>query len=176
MNSFRRALREFFHPTSDADLQQQWNLTQAHREAEAARAEAAALRTHLDKLREPTAVDLMASQTRIDKAATELHLIAEGGPDRWRMSIPARLGHDSEPVIGAGLHEGDRLVREVGQLRDLVTDILGRFTHPGHPGEPCVRTGWIPEKQITAWRLAAGPVRGYARGGVVTPPTTGDDR
>lgn len=175
MSSFRRALREFFHPPAeDAALMHQWNLTQAHREAEAARAETATLRQHLDKLREPAAVDLIASQTRIDQAATELHTFAEHGPNRWRVSIPALPGYDSDLVIGAGLREGDRLVREVGHLRDLVAEILGRIDQTGHPGEPCRRTGWIPEKQITAWRIAAGPSP-YARGGVITTPA-GDAR
>ncbi|MDN3356048.1 hypothetical protein [Actinomadura sp. DC4] len=162
--TFRAFLRDLsratFHRPTPTETQYQWDLVQAHREAEAARAEAATLRQQLDRLREPVAIDLIESQTRIDQAATELHLIAEGGPDRWRMSIPPRPGHDSELVIGTGLREGDQLVREVGRLRDLVIEILGRFD------EPCRRTGWIGEKQITAWRLAAGPAT-YARGGVI---------
>lgn len=172
---FRDLGRATFHRPTANELHAQWEITQAHREAEAARAEAKTLRAHLDKLREPTAVDLIAAQTRIDQAATELHNVTEGGPNRWRMSIPALPDYDTDRIIGAGLEEGDRLVREVSHLRDLVAEIIGQFHQTGHPGEPCRRTGWISEKQVTAWRVAAGPTT-YVRGGVITTTNAGEPR
>lgn len=109
-------------------------------------------------------VDLTAMRDRIERASQEIYAIAEGGPDRWRQSVPGRPGHDSDLLIDAGLRDGEHAIREANRLRGLIHEILGRFTQPGHPGEPCRRTGWTSEKQLTVWRQAAGPSP-YARGG-----------
>jgi hypothetical protein len=36
--------------------------------------------------------------------------------------------------------------------RDLLADILRTFTERGHPGEPCLRSGWVRESTVNAWR------------------------
>lgn len=41
------------------------------------------------------------------------------------------------------------------RYRQLAAEILGHFTEPGHPGEPCRRTGWIRERTLAAWQAAA---------------------
>lgn len=45
---------------------------------------------------------------------------------------------------------------EVERLRALLDEVLGHFTQKGHPGEPCVRTGWIRERTLAGWHAAVG--------------------
>lgn len=176
MNAFRRTLRELFRSPVEVDMR---SLEVAQAQAEAARAELASLRRKLAAAeaglayhREPTSPDLDVIRRRNDRALREVQAVVDGGPDRWRNSFPGRPGYDTDSVVNAALFDGQNLMREVGQLRELVHEILGRFTQPGHPGEPCRSTGWIPEKQLTAWRQAAGPTPQpqYAHGGAITTP------
>lgn len=37
----------------------------------------------------------------------------------------------------------------------LLDEILSRFWQKGHPGTPCLRTGWQPEADVKAWRAEA---------------------
>ena len=46
--------------------------------------------------------------------------------------------------------------RERNELRALLAEILGRFTEHGHPGEPCLRTGWQRVADVERWRSEAG--------------------
>ncbi|MFI6332932.1 hypothetical protein ACIBBG_32075 [Micromonospora chersina] len=53
----------------------------------------------------------------------------------------------------------DDRASEVATLRDqrnqlvaLVGEILRHFTQRGHPGRPCLRTGWIQEETANGWR------------------------
>lgn len=48
-----------------------------------------------------------------------------------------------------------RLHDEVERLRALLTDVVSRFTIPGHPGRPCLRTHWIPVEKVEKWRESA---------------------
>ncbi|MGA4867593.1 hypothetical protein ACPB9J_33710 [Streptomyces lavendulocolor] len=40
------------------------------------------------------------------------------------------------------------------RLSATLSDILSRFVHHGHPGEPCLQTGWIDVKTVERWRAA----------------------
>lgn len=52
--------------------------------------------------------------------------------------------------------EGE-LAARVDELQATLTEVLGHFTQQGHPGEPCLRAGWIGVKQVDRWRrIAAG--------------------
>lgn len=52
--------------------------------------------------------------------------------------------------------EGE-LATRVDELQTTLTEVLGHFTEPGHPGEPCLRTGWLSVKWVDRWRrVAAG--------------------
>lgn len=53
------------------------------------------------------------------------------------------------------LAEVDRLRAALDQQREQLDMVLARFTQKGHPGEPCLRTGWISERTVKAWREAA---------------------
>jgi hypothetical protein len=167
MNAFRRALHEFFHqPPAEVDMRP-LDVAQARAEAKAARAELAAVRDKLTAAEAELArrsaslpVDLDVFRRRNGRALREVQAVVDGGPGRWRCSVPGRPGYDTDSIVNAALFDEQYLMREVGRLRELVTELLGCFTQPGHPGEPCRRTGWISEKQLTAWRQAAGPQAG----------------
>jgi hypothetical protein len=55
--------------------------------------------------------------------------------------------------------EGDRDAAE--ERRDLLAatlhDVLSSFVHKGHPGEPCLQSGWIAEKTVARWRTVLYP-------------------
>lgn len=36
----------------------------------------------------------------------------------------------------------------------LAREILRHFIHKGHPGEPCLQTGWISVRTVEQWRAA----------------------
>lgn len=38
--------------------------------------------------------------------------------------------------------------------RATLDEVLRQFTHKGHPGEPCLQTGWISERTVARWRAA----------------------
>jgi hypothetical protein len=40
------------------------------------------------------------------------------------------------------------------QLAGVLDEVLRHFTHKGHPGEPCLQTGWIREATVARWRAA----------------------
>ena len=43
------------------------------------------------------------------------------------------------------------------QLAATLDEVLRHFVHKGHPGEPCLQTGWISERTVTRWRDALNP-------------------
>lgn len=58
--------------------------------------------------------------------------------------------------------EGDRtaLLQRISQLEghrrrlsSVLSAVLGQISERGHPGEPCLRTGWISERTVTGWRM-----------------------
>jgi hypothetical protein len=57
------------------------------------------------------------------------------------------LGTDQAPVPGL-----DDLRRDRDELRALLYEILGHFVHKGHPGEPCLSSGWISVRTVDRWR------------------------
>lgn len=60
-----------------------------------------------------------------------------------------RVDELNEELAKAG--ERNRLLTEV------LNEVLGHFSQIGHPGEPCLRTGWIGTRHVARWRrIAAG--------------------
>lgn len=45
---------------------------------------------------------------------------------------------------------------EVERLRALLGEVLPYFAIPGHPGVPCHRTDWIPDRTLADWCQRAG--------------------
>lgn len=62
-------------------------------------------------------------------------------------------------AASAEAEEADRLRGELARVRHVLTDVVGCYTEQGHPGRPCVRSGWVTVEQVTLWRTAAGVVR-----------------
>lgn len=54
--------------------------------------------------------------------------------------------------------------REVGEsVLDVANEMLQSFAHPGHPGEACLQSGWVPVRRVAEWRAvlkAAAAPRG----------------
>lgn len=44
------------------------------------------------------------------------------------------------------------LEQRADQLAVTLDDVLRHFIHKGHPGEPCLQTGWISERTVARWR------------------------
>lgn len=57
--------------------------------------------------------------------------------------------HDIETELKNAQHK-------IAAYRDLITEILTAFTITGHPGEPCLSSGWVREATVTAWHARAG--------------------
>ncbi|GHA01112.1 hypothetical protein ACFOOM_12395 [Streptomyces echinoruber] len=55
----------------------------------------------------------------------------------------------------------DRARAEAQRDRDqhavTLAEVLRHFTEHGHPGEPCVRTGWIQTETVDRWRAVIAP-------------------
>lgn len=43
------------------------------------------------------------------------------------------------------------------RLRSLLTEVLGHFTQPGHPGRACLRTHWIAVEKVEGWWASVRP-------------------
>lgn len=52
---------------------------------------------------------------------------------------------------GGGVRPAPDTRSAVVKLQALVAEILARFTERGHPGEPCLRTGWVRESTVVGW-------------------------
>ncbi|MGW0088269.1 hypothetical protein ACWDWS_04545 [Streptomyces sp. NPDC003328] len=62
-----------------------------------------------------------------------------------------RTAHDtsntSETARAAAVQRAD-------QLRATLDEILRQLVHKGHPGEPCLQTGWVSVRTVDRWRAA----------------------
>lgn len=48
----------------------------------------------------------------------------------------------------------DALYARRDQLASLLDEVLRQFVHKGHPGEPCLQTGWVSVRTVDRWRTA----------------------
>lgn len=49
------------------------------------------------------------------------------------------------------------LIQRHADLRIVLDEVLRKFVHKGHPGEPCLSSGWISEKTVARWRAVLYP-------------------
>lgn len=53
--------------------------------------------------------------------------------------------------------KAEEIERHRDRLAATLDEVLRHFVHPGHPGEPCLQTGWISVKTVDRWRAALNP-------------------
>lgn len=70
-------------------------------------------------------------------------------------------------IVGPALDARDARIAEA---LALVDEIIGKFNEPGHPGEPCIRTGWIRHGTIKAWLDKRESWRSPSATGIPTEP------
>lgn len=46
----------------------------------------------------------------------------------------------------------DDCEQKIAGQRALTDEILSKFTQEGHPGRPCLRTGWVTTHLVDEWR------------------------
>jgi hypothetical protein len=51
--------------------------------------------------------------------------------------------------------EVKQLRERVGELSETLGEVLSHFVHKGHPGTPCLQTGWVRESAVQRWREVA---------------------
>ncbi|GAA3113663.1 hypothetical protein [Streptomyces echinatus] len=63
-------------------------------------------------------------------------------------------------ILPHGQLLGDQLrdaEQRLAETRTTLHEVLSHFVHKGHPGEPCLQTGWIAEKTVARWRAVLYP-------------------
>jgi hypothetical protein len=86
---------------------------------------------------------------------------------RWADAHPddrISYGGDADAVLSVilphGKFLGDQLRNSEQQLtetRTALDEVLRHFVHKGHPGEPCLSSGWISERTVARWRAVIYP-------------------
>ena len=93
-------------------------------------------------------------ETRRDAASSIRHTLDQN-PDATRDQLTAALVDvlDRTGVLA------DRSALE--GAAGLAERLLGYFTHTGHPGTPCKRTGWIDVKHLEQHASQLHTIKGY---------------
>ncbi|MFE9432882.1 hypothetical protein [Streptomyces sp. NPDC006640] len=60
--------------------------------------------------------------------------------------------------------------------RTALHEVLGHFVHKGHPGEPCLSSGWISERTVARWRAVLHPPTPASGSGPTVAEAAQDDR
>jgi hypothetical protein len=75
--------------------------------------------------------------------------------------VESRALRDKLKQARAERDAADRARAEAQRDRDqhavTLAEVLRHFTEHGHPGEPCVRTGWIRTETVDRWRAVIAP-------------------
>jgi hypothetical protein len=103
------------------------------------------------------AAEREATNTR-DKDAELRH--ANEQIERLTAQLELRSGYGLDPATLWPQPCVDRikeLQRQVQETRSVLDEVLRHFVHKGHPGEPCLQTGWISEKTVARWRAVLYP-------------------
>lgn len=90
----------------------------------------------------------------IDDQASEVITARDGAILRAEqaeecLSIAYQTSNTSERARQAAVQRAE-------MVEAALRELLAAFVHKGHPGKPCVRTGWISEDTITRWRATLG--------------------
>jgi hypothetical protein len=63
-------------------------------------------------------------------------------------------------ILPHGKFLGDQLrdaETRLAETRAALDEVLRHFVHKGHPGEPCLQSGWISEKTVARWHAVLYP-------------------
>ncbi|MGW8326506.1 hypothetical protein ACWGLE_01220 [Streptomyces sp. NPDC055897] len=64
---------------------------------------------------------------------------------------------DRIPLDSLNSDQLDALYDERDRLRATLDDVLRHFDLKGHPGEPCLSSGWVSERTVARWRAILHP-------------------
>lgn len=73
---------------------------------------------------------------------------------------PGNLADRVLRVVQPQLAQAARLepaIIEQERLAATLDEVLRHFVHKGHPGEPCLSSGWVSEKTVARWRAVLYP-------------------
>ncbi|MFM9629398.1 hypothetical protein ACKI10_17445 [Streptomyces galilaeus] len=93
---------------------------------------------------------LYADLDRYEEVQGEMN---EHATDQARELAELTRSRDEWKWRAEDANRGTRCQRErAEQLARLLDEVLRHFVHKGHPGEPCLQTGWISERTVARWR------------------------
>lgn len=91
--------------------------------------------------------------TQPSPAAEQLLNLADRAEKGLTADEAARL----RAGIARLLTRAEQAEASYGDVRSTLANVLSRFVHKGHPGEPCLSSGWITVKAVERWRAALDP-------------------
>ncbi|MFK0124914.1 hypothetical protein ACIQSP_16555 [Streptomyces nigra] len=115
----------------------------------------------------PTPEQLAGEETADKDMARRIHQARPGIPAHHILATleAFRAVLEMEPGTGPGYcphcgrgdcaptaDEFEQQRQRAQQLGATLDDVLRHFVHKGHPGEPCLSSGWISEKTVARWR------------------------
>jgi hypothetical protein len=87
------------------------------------------------------AIDLADMLVTAKNQLAELRAVARG-------YCPACGRGDAAPTVD----DWEQQKQRADQFAVTLDEVLRHFIHKGHPGEPCLQTGWISERTVARWR------------------------
>jgi hypothetical protein len=107
----------------------------------------------------PTADDATATQTQPSALRQQIAdaLWNANGPSA---AEDANIDAVLEVILPHGKFLGDQLrdsEQRLAETRTVLDEVLRHLVHKGHPGEPCLQTGWISVGTVERWRAVLYP-------------------
>jgi hypothetical protein len=92
--------------------------------------------------------DLLRTKRERDEAREAINAVRG-------VNVDAIVERDEAQAKARAFEAGWRLAEaDARRLRELGTEIVGHFWQHGHPGAPCLRTGWVGVGAVAEWRAA----------------------
>lgn len=115
-----------------------------------------ALHDEVERIEDDLTRALRVRNEALLAAAEELHPGPDGQDYLDREALIREWVDDGHERVDAMNAKQLECVQRVARLRTVLADVLGCFTERGHPGHPCLRTGWQDVEQVAEWRAALG--------------------
>ena len=97
----------------------------------------------------------MAANQRAEKAEAERNaLIDERDKLDRRLTTMTDVARSNRRHVRAIVPELEAATQRAERAEAVAREILRHFIHKGHPGEPCLQTGWISIRTVEKWRAA----------------------